>query len=225
MANNLYRINSGDLPMASDIDQFVDTLNGVNDVGIVSLAPQIQPPSITTILTAINAGTALGIGTYLYKFTFIVGYMKTNGSVISGNETNGSASVSVTTTSGNQSVTLSGLPAVTSWPATAIGINIYRTAVGGADGTQKLVGSIYTNVGRSSSQTTFVDNVADGSLTKAVPTSNATGTNLQIPSPSTFPPVLPVGTIITVNGVLYISNGTQWTAQGSPINSVLYWIN
>lgn len=224
----LYRVIQKNLPgakppLASDVNQFVDLFNGKLDAGQLQLAGPISTPSITGVTATSTGGTGLGIGVYLYKFTFVTGNIQADNAVTVSGETGGSSTLSVTTTSGNQNVTLSGLPGVASWPLTAIGINIYRTTVGGADGTQKLVGSIYTNYARNSSQTSFVDNVADNVLGTVVPTSNTTGTNLQLPVQTTLPPIETAGTVILVNGAQYISNGTQWVPQ--TIGSILYQYN
>lgn len=86
-------------------------------------APPASAPTAT-----LAAGTALSIGSYQYRVTFLS----------QGGETSTGPAVSITTTSGNQNVLLSNLPigpALTSTPGiasnTVIGRSIYRTQVGG----------------------------------------------------------------------------------------------
>jgi hypothetical protein len=133
------------------------------DSGVIIKNAQVTGPTNATVVS----GTALGIGNYNYRLTYVVGYKKSNNSIVFGNETNGSATISITTTSGNQAVALSGLPMT--WPATAVALRIYRTAVNGADGTEKLVATL------TSPQSTFIDTTPDASLGAAVPTTNKTG--------------------------------------------------
>ncbi|MCZ8512396.1 hypothetical protein O9H85_08110 [Paenibacillus filicis] len=186
MANSLYKVQPGQTvtPLATDINQYADMLNGVFDVGQITLAPQIGAPSITGVSAAAASGTGLGIGTYLYKLTYVTGYKKSDNTLIYSTETNGSVTISVTTTSGNQKVNLSGLP--TSWPSTAIALRVYRTVAGGADGTQKLVTTIITPT------STYNDSTADGASGMAIPTTNTTGTTIPVSN---------------VTGILSIANG------------------
>lgn len=174
MANSLYKVVPGltQQPLASDINQFVDALNGVNDIGQINLAASILPPVVTSVTAVAAAGTPLNVGTYLYKFTYVTGYKKTDAAqtIVYAGETTGSTTISVTTTTNNEVVQLAGLP--TAWPSTAVAMRIYRTAVGGTDGTQKLVATITVPT------STYTDTVADASLGVATPTTNTTGTTL-----------------------------------------------
>lgn len=172
MTNTLYKVNPGDKPLASDVDQLVDTLNGVFDVGSVTLAAPMSVPSTASTAAVAVAGSGLSVGTYLYKFTYVAGYVKSNGTFIYGSETNGSAEISVTTTAGNQQVNVTGIPTV--WPTSAVALRIYRTAVGGASGTEKLVTTITTPTA------SYSDTTADASLGAAIPTTNTTGTKLTL---------------------------------------------
>lgn len=98
-------------------------------------------------------------GAYKYTITFLnVNPLGQTG------ETKPSGEVSVTVTSHSINVT------VPAGPNGTIARRIYRTAAGGATGTEKLVATIWDN-----STTTFLDNVADGSLGAAQPTANNTG--------------------------------------------------
>jgi hypothetical protein len=179
LSNALYKVTPGQTqpPLASDINQYADALNGNADIGQITLAAPISAPSSAGITGAAATGTALGIGTYRYQFTYVVGIKKSDNTVVLGGETTPSASISVTTTTGNQAVTLSGLP--TTWPSTAVALRIYRTAVGGADGTQKLVTTITVPVA------TYTDTTADGALGATVPTTNTTGTTFSGPLKTT----------------------------------------
>jgi hypothetical protein len=113
------------------------------------------------------SGSGLSIGTYQYAVTFLS----------QGGETTPSPLVSVTTTSGNQKVSLSLIPTGPSQPATlgvatntVIGRNIYRTLVGGS--TLYLLATLPDN-----SITTYTDTTADSALSgkPQPPTVNTSG--------------------------------------------------
>jgi hypothetical protein len=202
----LYKVSSGDLPLASDVNQLVDIFSGKHDIGTVTFAPVISTPSTAGITVSVVAGTALGVGAYRYKLTYITGYKKTNGTTVITGETAGSATISITTTSGNQAIQLSGLPVGASWPASAIGLRIYRTAVGGADGTQKLVTTITTL-----STSTYTDTVTDATLGAAIPVSNTTGTSIGAVTHSgaaTFSSTLAVTGATTLSSTLAVTGAT-----------------
>jgi hypothetical protein len=112
----------------------------------------IAPPGAAAVATA--AGTTLGVGAYRYQVTF----------VNAGGETTGGVEFTITTTTSNTNVNLTSIP---TGPTGTTQRKIYRTAVGGAAGTEKLVTTIADNT-----TTTFTDNVADASLGVAIPTSN-----------------------------------------------------
>ena len=116
-----------------------------------------------TALTAALVATAgnLGIGAYIYKVTF------TNAA---GETVGGTSSNTITTSAGSQQANLTNIP---TGPAGTTSRKIYRTIVGGADGTQLLLTTIVGNV-----TTIFTDNIADGSLTTAVPTVGVYTANL-----------------------------------------------
>lgn len=109
------------------------------------------PPGAPTV--AVAAGAGLNIGTYKYKITFINGVGETVG---------GTESANVTTTSGNQQVSLSAIP---TGPASITARNVYRTLVGGASGSELFVAQIANNTA-----TTYTDSIADTSLGRPVPT-------------------------------------------------------
>ncbi len=112
-------------------------------------SPTLPAPTAPTL--ALAAGSGLGIGTYIYQVTFV--------NVLG--ETIGGTSASITTTSGNQQVTLTAIP---TGPGGVSARKIYRTAVGGSAGTEKLVTTIADNT-----TTTYTDSTADGSLGTSVP--------------------------------------------------------
>jgi hypothetical protein len=91
-------------------------------------------------------------GAYRYQVTF----------VNAAGETTGGAEFTFTASSTH--VTLSSVPL---GPSGTTSRKIYRTAAAGASGTEKLVGTIADNT-----TTTFDDNIADGSLGAAIPTTN-----------------------------------------------------
>jgi parallel beta-helix repeat protein len=116
--------------------------------------------SAPTALTATASGTAGNPnGTYTYKVTYLT---------INGETSGGTTSASVSPAS--KQVSLTNIP---TGPSGTIGRRIYRTSTGGADGTQKLVTTIYDNT-----TTSYTDNTADSGLTFTVPVTNTARTDL-----------------------------------------------
>lgn len=129
----------------------------VSDGAVFWDTAAVSAPGAPTL--ALAAGTTLGIGLYRYQVTFV-----TQVDAATTGETVGGTEATVTTTTGNQAVSLSAIP---TGPAGTIQRKIYRTAVGGAAGTEKLVATIADNT-----TTTYSDTTADGSLGAAVPTTS-----------------------------------------------------
>lgn len=127
---------------------------GVTTPFLVDPDPDATAPTVTDSGSAGNPN-----GAYKYTYTFL----NTNALGQIG-ETKPSGEGTVTVTSHSITVTIA------TGPTGTIGRRIYRTAAGGATGTEKLVATIWDN-----STTSYLDNVADGSLGAAQPTANSTG--------------------------------------------------
>lgn len=162
---SLYDVTVGSAPMASDVNQLVDIFDGKHDVGPIILAPQVNAPDYTLYSLQAQSGSTLGIGAYNYKFTYVTGIYKSNGTLQLTGETTASSAVSLTTTSGNTSikVTLPNPPDLQT-----VATRIYRTAVGGSS--YGLVATVKDGT------TTYTDSMADGSRGATYPASNTTGT-------------------------------------------------
>ncbi len=111
------------------------------------------PPASGMTATA-RAGSGLGIGLYQYAVTFLS----------QGGETTPSPVVTVTTTTGNQQVSLANIPIAATQPSTpgvatntVIGRNLYRSTVGGTQ--LLLLATLTDNV-----TTTYIDASADSTL-------------------------------------------------------------
>lgn len=167
--NALYRVNTGDTPKGSDVDQLIGALRGEIDVGAIALAGAATAPVTGGTATA-AAGSGLGIGAYVYALTYVTGVKKSDGTLSVHGETTANADFSVTTTTGNQQVNVTALPV--SAEATVIGKRLYRTAVGGAQ--KKLLATLAANV------TTYTDTTADGSLGANIPVTNTTGSTFDV---------------------------------------------
>jgi len=122
---------------------------GTGWYGTAPVLPIAVAPS-----AAAAAGSNLGAGVYRYQITFIN----------SQGETSGGTPVSVTTSGGNLAVNLSVIPL---GPGGVTARNVYRTAVGGAAGSELFVATIADNT-----TTTYADTTADVGLGVAVPTVN-----------------------------------------------------
>jgi hypothetical protein len=142
--NDYYNLLTGSMQ-----DQNVIVKNNISAKAIAA-----GPSSAPT--TALASGTSLGIGLYVYAYT----YASADG------ETLISPTVSVTTTSGNQKVTLSG---ITVGPTGTVARKVYRTIVGGGTA-YKLVATIADNT-----TTTYTDTTADASLGATAPINSTFG--------------------------------------------------
>ncbi len=136
-----------------------------------------QPPPGGMSASA-SPGSALGIGLYQYAVTFLS----------EGGETTPSPLTTVTTSAGNQCVTLTNMPLASTVPAlpgsatnTVIGRNLYRSLLGG--------GSLFllATLGENSS-TSFVDSSPDSTLLgqPPPPTVNTSGVMLWPPFERAF---------------------------------------
>lgn len=130
------------------------------------------PPTAGMSATAIS-GSGLNAGSYQYAVTFLT----------QGGETTPSPVTSVTTTTGNQKVTLASIPLgsnLTTVPGTAtnsvIGRNLYRTLVGAS--TLYLLATLQDNI-----TTSYNDSASDASLSGKLspPTVNTSGVMLWPP--------------------------------------------
>jgi len=127
------------------------TVSGAVNIGIG--APSSAPSGTAAV------GSNLGVGNYLYKVTFVTSVGETNG---------GTESATITTTTGNQSISLTSIPTYTA-TSRVTARNIYRTKVGGTSGTELFVATIADNT-----TTTYTDSIADSSLGRPVPIADTT---------------------------------------------------
>jgi hypothetical protein len=118
-------------------------------------------PAPGAIAAALLTSLGLGIGLYRYQVTFV------NGS----GETTGGTEISVTTISGSQGVSLSGIPV---GPGGTTARKLYRTSVGGAAGSEKLLATIADNT-----TTVYQDTLPDSALGASIPGTNTAG----VPAP------------------------------------------
>lgn len=154
----------------------------------------------TTAPTAtINATAGNLNGAYIYRVSFVTAAGETLAPI-------SSSSVSPI----NQRVDLTAIPI---GPASVTSRKIYRTAGGGADGTQKLLATIADNT-----TTTYADNTADGSLGANLPVNNTATTPTQTVS-AIFENVLEEQGFVTGMNVIMrdnnFPNGVKFNRSGS----------
>lgn len=148
---------------ASWFNDFYNLLTGAMADQPVTLKPNATlqaiagPPAAPAL--GLAAGTNLGIGGYQYAVTY---------TTADGGETLIGTTASVTTTSGNQSVSVTAIP---TGPSGTAGRNLYRTKVGGA------VFFRVTSIANNST-TTYTDSLADTGLTILAPAHPSFGGSL-----------------------------------------------
>lgn len=189
LAANLKIVQAGNDTFSSDINQYGDGLSAKADLGALSLLEELTAPGTPT-LTATGSGNLSG--TYHYIVVFASGWVSAAGNFYVNGFVPGTAA-SVSTTS--QEVQLTSIP---TGPTGTIARVIYRTAGGGAAGTEEFAAWIGDN-----STTALLDNVADGSLGTGMPTVNGTAIPADVPTTNT------TGTSLT--GILNLSSGSSVT--------------
>lgn len=164
---SLYKVSDNvDTVFASDVDQLVDALTGLNDIGTITLFAPISAPVAPTV--AVNATAGNLTGAYKYAVAFVTGYWKgavgTGTLQTQGNTGGGAQSASVSPSA--QQVNLTAIP---TGPAGTVARIIYRTKAGGSTFYQ------LTQI-NDNTTTAYSDNIADASLVTTMPTTNTTGT-------------------------------------------------
>jgi uncharacterized phage protein gp47/JayE len=152
------------------------------------------------------AAGAAGVpnGTYKVQVTFLN----------SMGETAGGAEATVTVT--NQQISWTAIPL---GGAGTTARRLYRTAAGGATGTEKLVTTLNDNT-----TTTFTDNVADSALGNAIPTTNTTAQSLgtgKAPIGATVTVVAPTTVTIDIQVTLTISTSYDVTSVRNAISAAV----
>jgi hypothetical protein len=204
-----YKVAVGATPLADDVNQFADTLTGANDAGPITLASPTAAPASGGTATA-TTGTTLGVGTYVYVVTYVTGIKKGASYVVTG-ETIAGPTFNVTTTTGNQSVSLTSLPSTSATQVVAK--RIYRTVVGGAQ-LKRLVELAPGTV-------SYVDTTTDGALGANVPTSNTTGTSFTTPSMTATTATVTTATVTTLNA----TNVSASAKHELSLQDVLFWMS
>jgi hypothetical protein len=119
--------------------------SSVSAQGSFNLNPVTNPSTITGF--TLSVGSSLGIGLYYYRVAYVTAL----------GETGASGSLTVTTTSGNTTVNLSGIPISSDPRVTAR--KLYRTTVNGFSDNQRFLATISNNTA-----TTYTDTIPDASL-------------------------------------------------------------
>ena len=146
---------------STSAEDLIGCIAGIDPVGendgndLVLIAPDVPFAAPGQPTAAASAGAGLEVGDYLYAITFL----SANG------ETTQGTTRAVSTTGGNQRVSLSAIP---TGPTGVTKRRIYRTEVGGSD--LYMVAELANN-----SATTYVDSTPDSSLSDPPPTLNASG--------------------------------------------------
>lgn len=159
---------------AAWFNDYHDLLTGAMSDQPITLKSSVIIKGFSSNPTAPSAvlasGTTLGIGAYQYVVTYVDG---------NSGETGAGASVSITTTSGNQKVNLTAIP---TGPTGTTARNIYRTKVGAS--VYFLLHTLADNT-----TTTYTDTTADASLGTTVAPAHSTMGSLQVENSSSQPTV------------------------------------
>lgn len=173
MTNAFKTVVVGTDPLASDVNQLVGAFQGINDIGMLKLASYQTSPNAPTVAQGTTSGNLNG--TYDWVVVLITGWQQSDGTYyVSGFAPSAaSASVSITNNVGS-------LTEIATGGNPVIGRAIYRTAAGGAAGTEKFVDVIWDNA-----TTSWTDNVADANLGTGMPSVNGTPIPANVPTANT----------------------------------------
>lgn len=176
MTNAFKPIVPGQLPLATDVDQFRQALTGAIDVGTLSLYAPIAVPSAPNV----TAGAAGAItGAYQYIVVYVTGWVQPNGAMyVQGFAPSAAASITLSAQQAN-------VPLPTG-PAGVIARIVYRTTASGS--TYEFLWFQADNV-----VTSYTDNAADATLGTNIPTVNGNAI------PATAPTTNTTGTSLTTN--------------------------
>lgn len=189
MSNIIKQIVPGQAPYASDVDQFRKILSGTADPGTITIAGPLPTTSNTT-LTAGSTGVLNG--SYKYMIVAVTGVKESNNTMhVNGFSPSGESTITVTSKQINVS-----LPTLVD---PVIAYLIYRTPAGGATGSEKFVAAV------SNGATSYVDNIADGSLGTGIPAWQGNGIPATVSFTNTTGSPLVVNSPMSVNNSLTIS--------------------
>jgi hypothetical protein len=243
MPNALKVTAVGADPLASDVAQLANLFNAALEAGLMQLSGPQSTPAAPTVADAAVAGNLNG--PYLWKVVLVTGWKQSDGSYyVSGFAPSAdSASLSLT----NSQASLSNIGTGT---IVVIGRAVYRTAAGGAAGTEKFAAIIWDN-----GTTTWTDNVADASLGTGMPSSSSSPAAYGTAIPASVPATNTTGTSLSgtidatsLGGILaanfirgdsgapnpqtvanpvnfgsYIQTGGSSPANGNYLSSVFLW--
>ena len=172
MANILKAPQPNTIPLSTDVGQFALLFQGLLDAGQLNLAaPQNTPTTPTTSDSGISGNPN---GAYRHKVVFVTGWVQSDNTYYVNGFAPSASSTQLTVTS--HKITVS-LPIGGSG---TIARAIYRTAAGGASGTEQFIGIVWDNT-----TTTYTDNIADVIRGTGMPTVNGTAIPANVPTANT----------------------------------------
>lgn len=184
MTNALKAPTAGTDPLATDVSQLANLFNALLDAGTLQLAAAQTTPAAPT--AAASGSTGNLNGAYRWVTVLITGWKQGDGSYYVNGFVPSTDSTQVTVTNNSASLT-----SIATGGVVVIGRAIYRTAAGGAAGTEKFCGVIWDN-----GTTTFTDNVSDASLGSGMPSTNTTPAAYGTAIPANVPISNTTGTIL-----------------------------
>ena len=200
-------------------DRIAHALQAAADIGQISYCPP-QPTPAAATYTAAGTGGNLN-GSYHYREVLISGYKNPDGTLFVRGFSPAVSRSSADVSPSSQQVTITNLPVGT---AGCIGRAIYRSATGGAAGSEQFCAIIWDNT-----TTTYMDNLIDSQLgtgmpavqgtaiPAAVPTANTTGTSLSANQIGDLPTHFPNPSAVTFqNG----PGNTPATYDGSAAKTI-----
>lgn len=169
---------------ATYADRAAHGLLGAADIGTLAFCPA-QPVPAPATYAAGSAGNL--IGNYHYREVLISGYKNMDGTYFVSGFSSAAQRSAFDVAPSSQQVSITNLPLGTTG---CIGRAIYRSAAGGAAGSEKYCGIVWDNT-----TTTFTDNITDLQIGAGMPTVQGTPIPANVPTKNTTGTILPASQI------------------------------
>lgn len=195
-------------------DRIAHALQAAADIGQISLCPaQPTPPAATYAAT----GTGNLNGAYIYREVLISGYKNPDGTYFVRGFSPAASRSAADVSPASQQVTITNLPTGSSG---CIGRAIYRSAAGGAAGSEQFCGVVWDNTA-----TTYTDNKVDSQLGTGMPTVQGTAIPAAVPTANTTGTTLSVSQILNAVAKSTLVPATLtavgWTGSSAPYSQAL----
>ena len=188
-------------------DRIAHAMQAAADIGQISYCPPQPTPAPATYAVG-NAGNLNG--GYHYREVLISGYKNVDGTYFVRGFSPAASRSAADISPSSQQVVITNLPVGT---AGCIGRAIYRSAAGGAAGSEQFCGIVWDNTA-----TTYTDNMVDSQLGSGMPAVQGTAIPAVVPTGNTTGTTVPIPTALQVGALPFYDYQVE-TDGGALIDS------